>query len=85
MPEAPAPKPHPTSPHCIFCDGQVSALPTDPQTQVEPPAMRGELLPAYLMPVAPVHPAFVVGLNPSERTGVDARSAALFDRHVMRC
>jgi hypothetical protein len=61
------------------------AITADPGLQLNPPDFTGELLPAFLAAVFPVHPAFVVGLNPSERTGVDARSAALFDRHVMRC
>jgi hypothetical protein len=53
--------------------------------QPVPPVFTGELLPAFLWTVAPLHPALAVALYPPERTGVDARSAALFDRHVMRC
>jgi hypothetical protein len=84
-PEAPAPKPLPTHPHCIFCDGQAVAITADPGLQLQPPVFTGELLPAFMATVAHVHPASAAGLSPSERTGVDARSAALFDRHVMRC
>ncbi len=35
--------------------------------------------------VPPGHPGRFRGLNPPERAGVDARSAALFERHVMHC
>jgi hypothetical protein len=31
------------------------------------------------------HLGLLGGLEPPERAGVDTRSAALFDRHVMRC
>jgi hypothetical protein len=86
-PQTPAPKPAPVSPHCIFCDGQGAVIPTDPQPQPEAPAFAGELLPlsGALWFVATARPAFATGLFPSERAGVDARSAALFDRHVLRC
>lgn len=86
-PDAPARKPAPVNPHCVYCDGQASAIPTEPQPQPEAPAFAGEWLPVlgFLPAVVPSHPAFSTGLFPSERTGVDARSAALFDRHVMRC
>lgn len=84
-PEAPAPKPLPANPHCIFCDGQAVAITADPAPQPSSPSDTGELLPAFLSPVATAHPAFAVGFGPPERAGVDARSAALFDRHVMRC
>lgn len=86
-PDAPAPKPTPATPHCVFCDGQGSAIPTDPQPRVEAPAFAGELLPAFglFAAVVPTLPAFQAGVFPSERTGVDARSAALFGRHVLRC
>ncbi|MBN9518967.1 hypothetical protein J0H58_10690 [bacterium] len=86
-PEAPAPKPMPASPHCVFCDGQGSVIPTDPQPRAEAPAFTGELLPAlaFLAAIVPVQPAFSTGVFPSERAGVDARFAALFGRHVLRC
>lgn len=86
-PEAPAPKPMPATPHCIYCDGQGSVITTDPQPRVEAPAFAGELLPAFglFTAVVPAHRAFQAGVFPSEWTGVDARSAALFDRHVLRC
>jgi hypothetical protein len=42
-------------------------------------------LPGAFAVVAPVHPAFAAGSYPSERTGVDAKFAALVDRHVLRC
>jgi hypothetical protein len=75
----------PSNPHCIFCDEQAVAITADPQPQPIPPAFTGELLPAFLTTVVPVHPANALGRFPSEWAGPDARSAALFDRHVMRC
>lgn len=85
-PGAPAPTPGAPSPHCIFCDGQGSAVVADPAPRPEPPGFTGEMLPvAWCAAVLPVHPARLAGLFPPERAGVDARSAALFDRHVMRC
>jgi hypothetical protein len=85
-PQPIAPQPSPTTPHCIFCDGQASVIPTDPAPQPDLPVFTGELIPALVaFAVAPAHPAFRAGLFPSEWTGVDARSAALFDRHVLRC
>jgi hypothetical protein len=85
-PHAPTPKPAPAKPHCIFCDGQASVIPTDPAPQPEIPALTGELIPVLVaFAVTPAHPSFRAGLFPSEWTGVDARSAALFDRHVLRC
>jgi hypothetical protein len=84
-PEAPAPKPAPSDPHCIFCDGQGVAITADPQPQPLPPTFSGELLPTFLTTVVAAHPACSLGMFPSEWAGTDARSAALFDRHVMRC
>jgi hypothetical protein len=69
----------------MFCDGQGVAISADPPQQVQPPAFSGELLPAFLTTVVPVHPTVASGRFPSEWAGTDARSAALFDRHVMRC
>ncbi|HEX4611955.1 MAG TPA: hypothetical protein VH092_27410 [Urbifossiella sp.] len=61
-------------------------IPTDPQSEPEAPVFAGEWLPAPgFLAIVPVHPAFRAGIFPSEWAGVDARSAALFDRHVMRC
>lgn len=84
-PETPAPKPLPTHPHCIFCDGEAVAITADSGVQLQTPDLTGKLLPAFLTPVSPLYPAFATGLDPHKRAGVDARSAALFDRHVMRC
>ncbi len=87
--ELPAETPEsPTPPsHCVFCDGQSTALAVAPRPGIEPPAFAGEWLPVLgLLPaVLPAHPAFQVGVFPPERAGVDARSAALFERHVLRC
>lgn len=82
-PDAPALKP--SSPHCMVCDGQGVAVTADPQPNPQPPSFTGELLPAFRATVVPVPPAFSPGQFPSEWAGVDARSAALFDRHVMHC
>jgi len=43
-------------------------------------------LPGFLPAVhSPAHADFVGGFDPPERSGVDARSDALFARHVMHC
>lgn len=85
-PQAPAPQPAPTKPHCIFCDGQASVIPADPAPQLDAPAFTGELIPVVIaFAVAHAHLAILAGSFPPERAGVDARFAALFDRHVLRC
>jgi hypothetical protein len=56
--------------------------------QLSPLEWTGELVPLALLGVvgiSPEHLGLVGGLQPPERAGVDTRSAALFDRHVMRC
>ncbi len=62
-------------------------IPTDPQPRPDAPAFTGEWLPVsgFFAAAALEHPAFRAGVAPSEWTGVDARSAALFGRHVLRC
>lgn len=85
-PGSPAPPPGTPSPHCIFCDGQGTVILPESAPHPDRPAFSGELVPvAGFDAVLPVHPARFAGLFPPERAGVDARSAALFDRHVMRC
>lgn len=76
---------HP-DPHCIFCDGQNAVTLPESQPRPEPPAFAGVWLPVPAFLAAfPAHPADSTRVTPPERAGVDARSAALFDRHVMRC
>jgi hypothetical protein len=65
--------------------------PTAAQTESKPTVAvsqpTGEMLPLALVALAgsSEHAGTFRGLSPPERAGVDARSAALFDRHVMHC
>ncbi|MBA4062324.1 MAG: hypothetical protein C0501_01195 [Isosphaera sp.] len=87
---APAPQPLP-APHAPACQCRAdlpdATLP-DTLPAVSDPEPTGERLPAAVpgpAAVPPEHLGLVGGLGPPERAGVDARSEALFARHVLRC
>jgi hypothetical protein len=66
----------------------VLAIAPEKSPQVNPLTWTGELVPLALLGIVdftPEHLGLVGGLEPPERAGVDARSSALFDRHVLRC
>lgn len=83
------PKPaKPTAPGCACCAERPYAAQTETQPTVAAAEPTGELLSlsvAALAAGSPEHPGRFRGSHPSDRTGVNARSAALFERHVMRC
>lgn len=81
----PAPRPAPGS--CACCAERPDAAQTESKPTVAAAEPTGELLPLALAlgAGAPEHLGLVRGLHPPDRAGVDARSAALIDRHVMRC
>ncbi len=89
----PAPStPKPTKPgtpeSCPCCGERPDAAQTESQPTGAAPEPTGELLAfsvATLAAGSPAHAGRFHGLFPPERAGVDARSAALFERHVMRC
>lgn len=92
-PASPAPKPaHPAPPagipDCKCLGERLDATAPEAAPTVAEPEPTGELLPsASAVPaaVAPEHLGLLGGLDPPERAGVDARSDALFSRHVLRC
>jgi hypothetical protein len=80
----PAPQHAPSA--CACCAERPDAAQTESKPTIAAAEPTGELLPlANALAGAPEHLGLVRGLSPTDRTGVDARSAALFDRHVMRC
>jgi hypothetical protein len=92
----PAPKPVPTKPteskppadpeSCACCAERPAAAQTETKPVVAAAQPTGELIAvAVLVAGSPEHLGLFRGSHPPERTGVDARSAALFDRHVMHC
>lgn len=87
--ETPAPAPAAPEPPACKCFGErPDATPPEAAPTVADPEPTGELVPLGLLGLAgvsPEHLGLVGGLGPPERAGVDARSAALFDRHVLRC
>ena len=85
-PTPPAEKPH--APECVCCAERPDAALTEARPAETPPRPTGELLSlalAGLLAGFPEHAASVTLANPPDRSGVDARSAALFERHVLRC
>jgi hypothetical protein len=84
---APAPTPPKApSPACCCNAERPAAALTVTKPQVPTAEFTGEILAlVHASAVTPEHAGLVSGLDPPERAGVDARSAALFDRHVMRC
>lgn len=85
--KSPAPQP-PAAPHCKCLGERPAGLQPQTAPEVAAPEPTGELLPAaFLVPAAvpPEHLGLIGGLDPPERAGVDARSEALFSRHVLRC
>ena len=88
--QAPAPKPaKPGTPvSCPCCGERPDAAQTESQPTVAAPEPTGELLAFSVAALAAGSPEYTgrfYGLFLPERAGVDARSAALFERHVMRC
>ncbi|MBN9119637.1 MAG: response regulator, partial [Planctomycetes bacterium] len=81
----PTPRPAPVS--CACCGERPDVAQTESKPTVAAAEPTGELLPPAVVfaAVAPEHLGLVRGLHPPDRADVDARSAALFDRHVMRC
>ena len=78
----------PTAPGCACCAERPDAAQTETQPTVAAAEPTGELLSlsvAALAAAIPEQPGRFRGSHPSDRTGVNARSAALFERHVMRC
>lgn len=93
-PPAPVPAPHPEHqpPHpaapdsCVCCVARPDAAKPEREPTVPAPEPTGDPLPfARLVPVAPDHFGRARALPAPGRTGVDARYAALFERHVLRC
>jgi len=71
-----------------LCYQRPEATPPKGATPVDDPEPTGELLPVSCLGLADIpseHIGLLGGLEPPERAGVDARSAALFSRHVLRC
>jgi hypothetical protein len=67
---------------------RVDATPPEGGALLAPLEWTGELVPLALLgivDISPEHFGLLSGLLPPERAGVDTRSAALFERHVMRC
>jgi hypothetical protein len=87
-----APPPTPTAPTkapapscCCTAERPVAAN-TVSKPDVPAAEFTGEILAlAHVPALAPEHTRLASGLDPPERAGVDARYAALFDRHVLRC
>jgi hypothetical protein len=95
LPDAPKPTAEPTQHHqkpqstpssCACCAERPAAAQTESKPTVAAAEPTGELLPLFdaALVGSPEHFGPVRG-QPPDRTGVDARSAALFERHVMRC
>lgn len=80
------PKPaSPRVPACACCEEQPAAtLPESAFTETLPQPI-GEYLALAGLLCAPEHRGIVRGFHQSDRAGVDARCAALFERHVLRC
>lgn len=72
---------------CACCGERSDAAQTESKPTVAAAQPTGELLPLAAAAVAgfPEHAAWSCGTHPPDRAGVDARSAALFERHVLRC
>jgi len=87
--DAPADLPQSSPPtRCKCCvERSDAALPVAPVTAADAEPASELLPPAANTPAAipPEHLGLLCGLDPPERAGVDARSEALFARHVLRC
>lgn len=82
----PATPPKTPSPSCCCTADRPVAADTAQKPDVPAPEFTGEVLTLTHTPaLAPEHARLASGLDPPERAGVDARSAALFERHLMRC
>ena len=83
-----APTPTPKAPPASCCcnaDRPVAAY-TVAKPVVADPEFTGEVLAwTPVRMTIPEHAGLAGGLDPPERAGVDARYAALFERHVLRC
>jgi hypothetical protein len=91
-PAVPAePKPQPMeAPHspCACCLERPDAAKTEAKPAVQAAEPTGELASpavAALVAICPEHLGLCRGLHPPDRAGVDVRTAALFERHVLRC
>jgi len=86
---APQPAPEPAKPtRCDCCGERPAATAPEGAPTVAAPEPTGELVPLALVGLAdtsPEHLGLPGGLDPPGRTGVDTRSATLFERHVLRC
>jgi len=77
-----------TPSRCCCSTEHVVAVPSKSELTLAPLEWTGELVSFALVGIvgfSPEHLGLVGGLLPPERAGVDTRSAALFERHVMRC
>jgi hypothetical protein len=72
---------------CACCGERLDAAQIESAPTVAAADSTGELLPLFLAVLAgsPEHSGRFYGRNPPDRAGVDARFAALFERHVLRC
>ena len=73
---------------CACCNERPDAAQTESKPTVSPAEPTGERLPLAGAPHAagsPEHLGRFRGLPPPGRVGVDARFAALYERHVLRC
>jgi hypothetical protein len=84
-PEKPEPAPQPTSGKCACGVERPTAAQTETKLTVAAAEPTGELLPLpHFIAAVTEHRGATRGTRPPD-AGVDAKSAALFDRHVMRC
>jgi hypothetical protein len=70
---------------CACCGERPDAAQTESKPTVAAAEPTGELLAVAAVAGFPEHAARSCGTHPTGRAGVDARSAALFERHVLRC
>jgi hypothetical protein len=91
-PKAPAkptehkPAPQPAPDPCACCGERPDVAQTESKPSVSAAEPTGELLPLVSAVAGSLeHLGLVRGAYSTDRAGVDARSAALFERHVMRC
>lgn len=74
------------APRCSCLPDRPVAAHTEAKPDIPSAEFTGLIVPTAIAPAAdPDHAALAAGQDPPERAGVDARSAALFARHVMRC
>jgi hypothetical protein len=72
---------------CACCGERLDAAQIESQPTVAAAEPTGELLPLFMAALAgsSEHSDRFYERNPPDRAGVDARFAALFERHVLRC